>query len=88
MNDKSIKRELLSVFSEVKALQLKVDALVVGRPVRIMSDYNGQPYGRTRRSLRGETRTAERVHIDPHWGFSLFLRGERLSIKVDEVEWL
>jgi len=58
-----------------------------GRPVRILSDYNGQPYGRSRRSLRGETRTAERLHITSR-GISLFLREERVSISVDEVEWL
>jgi hypothetical protein len=87
VSDKDIKRELKRLKLEAEILQLKADSLVIGRPVRILSDYNGQPYGRSRRSLRGETRTAERVHIDPH-GIYLFLREERVSIPVDEVEWL
>jgi len=88
MNDKQIKSELKRLKLDAEILQLRADALVIGRPVRILSDYNGQPYGRSKRSLRGETRTAERLVIDPHHGISLFLRDERLSIPVDEVEWL
>ena len=87
MNDKDIKHELRRIKLDAEILQLKADSLVIGRPVRILSDYNGQPYGRSRRSLRGETRTAERVHVDSR-GIWLFLREERVSISVDEVEWL
>jgi hypothetical protein len=88
MNDFDIKLELKKLKLDAEILQLRGNALVVGRPVRILSDYNGQPYGRSKRSLKGETRTAERVVIDPHWGVSLFLRGERLAIPANEVEWL
>ena len=87
MNDKDIKHVLRRIKLDAEILQLRADTLVVGRPVRILSDYNGQPYGRSRRSLRGETRTAERVHVDSR-GIWLFLREERVSISVDEVEWL
>jgi hypothetical protein len=87
MNDKQIKSELKRLKLDAEILQLKADALVIGRPVRILSDYNGQPYGRSKRSLKGETRTAERLHIDSH-GIYLFLRDERVSIPADEVEWL
>ena len=87
MNDKDIKHVLRRIKLDAEILQLRADTLVVGRPVRILSDYNGQPYGRSRRSLRGETRTAERVYISSH-GISLFLREERVSIPVDQVEWL
>ena len=86
--DQEIKHQLRRLKLDAEIMQLKADSLVIGRPVRILSDYNGQPYGRSKRSLRGETRTAERVHIDPHHGISLFLREERLSIPADEVEWL
>jgi len=87
MNDKDIKHELRRIKLDAEILQLRADTLVVGRPVRILSDYNGQPYGRSRRSLRGETRTAEHVHVDSR-GIYLFLREERVSIPVEEVEWL
>ena len=87
MNDKDIKMALRRLVLDAEIPQLKGDSLIIGRPVRILSDYNGQPYGRSRRSLRGETRTAERLHITSR-GISLFLREERVSIPVDEVEWL
>jgi hypothetical protein len=85
--DKEIKLELRKLKLNAEIIKLQGDSLVVGRPVRILSDYNGQPYGRSRRSLRGETKTAERVVIDSQ-GIYLFLRDERVSIPVDEVEWL
>jgi hypothetical protein len=84
-----MKRELRRLKLDAEILQLKADALVAGSPVRILSDYNGQPYGRSKRSLRGEKMIVERVSIDPCQGhISLWLRGERLSIGEEEVEWL
>jgi hypothetical protein len=88
MDDKEIKHQLRRIKLEAEIIRLKANALVIGRPVRIISDYNGQPYGRSRRSLQGETRTVERAHIDTHGATSLFLRDERLSIPVEEVEFL
>lgn len=85
--DKEIKLELRKLKLNAEIIKLQGDSLVVGRPVRILSDYNGQPYGRSRRSLKGETKTAERVVVDSQ-GIYLFLRDERVSIPVDEVEWL
>jgi hypothetical protein len=84
-----LKEELAKLLKEQADLQLRASALVTGRPVRILSDYNGQPYGRSRRSMKGREMTVERVGtIDPHWGISLFLRGERLAVWDKEVEWL
>lgn len=88
MNDWEVKFELKKLKLNAEILQLSADALVMGRSVRILSDYNGQPYGTSKPSLRGETRIVERVHIDTHLGFSLFLQGERVSIPTNEVEWL
>jgi len=89
MTDKDIKRELKRLKLDADILKLKADTLVIGRPVRILSDYNGQPYGKSRKSLKGTVMTVERVGtIDPHWGVSLFLRGERVAIREDEVEFL
>ena len=85
--DKEIKLELRKLKLSAEIIKLQGDSLVVGRPVRILSDYNGQPYGRSRRSLKGETKTAERVVVDSQ-GIYLFLRDERVSIPIDEVEWL
>lgn len=88
MNDQETKRELLRILTEAKALQLRLDTLVAGRKVKVISDFNGQPYGRSRRSLRGQTLTVERAHIDTHWGLSFATEEERLFIRENEVEWL
>jgi hypothetical protein len=88
MNDWEVKLELKKLKLSAEILQLQADALMVGRSVRIQSEYNGQPYGRSKRTLRGETRIVERVNIHTYGGFSLFLQGERLAISANEVEWL
>jgi hypothetical protein len=85
----NLKEELSKLLKDQVDLHQKANALVVGRPVRILSEYNGQPYGRSRRSMKGREMTVESVaSIDPHWGINLFLRGERVSIREKEVEWL
>lgn len=84
-----LKEELAKLVRDQADLRLRADALVVGRPVKIVSDYNGQPYGRSRKSMRGKVMTVERIgSIDPQWGISLFLRGERVSVWENEIEWL
>ena len=84
-----LKEELAKLVREQDDLRMRASALVTGRPVRILSNYNGQPYGRSRKSMKGREMTVERVgSIDPHWGISLFLRGERVAIWEKEVEWL
>jgi hypothetical protein len=84
-----LKEELAKLVKAQNDLRMRATSLVIGRPVRILSDYNGQPYGRSRPSMKGREMTVERVgSIDPHWGISLFLRGERVAIWESEVEWL
>ena len=84
-----LKEELAKLVKAQDDLRMRATSLVIGRPVRIISDYNGQPYGRSRKSMKGREMTVERVgSIDPHWGISLFLRGERVAIWESEVEWL
>src|ERR1700675_4293680 len=84
-----LKEELAKLVKAQDDLRMRATSLVIGRPVRILSDYNGQPYGRSKKSMKGREMTVERVgSIDPHWGISLFLRGERVAIWESEVEWI
>ena len=80
--------ELKVIDQASKDLEARLEALVVGRSVCIASDWNGQPWGRSRPSMRGQTMVVERARLDPHWGIFLFLKGERCSIRAKEVEWL
>lgn len=84
----NVKEELERMHSDSKDLHARLQGLVKGRKVRIASNYNGQPYGRSRKALTGQVFEVERAGLDPHWGIYLFLKGERLSIRANEVEWL
>lgn len=86
--DKQMKQRMLAAKQKAFEMELELNTLVSGRPVKILSDWNGQPYGRSRRSMKGREMTVERAHVDAHWGVYLFLRGERVSIRAEEVEWL
>lgn len=88
MTDADIKRELLKINAEMDTLQLKLDTLVAGRKIRVLSNYNGQPYGRSRKSLHGQVLTVERGSFHGHWGISFATEEERLYINEKEVEWL
>lgn len=83
-----MKTQLENFLVEAKAAHERLNALVKDKQVRIVSNYNGQPFGRSKRSLRGEIMTVTGAHIDPHWGVYLRLKGERCSILASEVEWL
>lgn len=38
---------------EISRIEFNIKSAIVGRVVRVMSNYNGQPYGRSRKSLKG-----------------------------------
>jgi hypothetical protein len=65
---------------------------IIGLKVRIISDYNGLPYGKFEPSLKGQERIVEGLHFDLHSlsgtqsGVSLKLEGQRLYIRLEEVE--
>lgn len=41
-----------------------IEDALIGRMVRVTSDHNGQPYGHSRKSWRGEVCRIKHVHID------------------------
>lgn len=67
-----------------------IDDALVGRYVRVTSDHNGQPFGRSRKSWRGEVCRIKSVHIEAREGeISLCLEGHEYGecfISADEVE--
>lgn len=80
---------LRGYFDSVRRANDESTTLVKGRRVRILSasHYNGQPFGSSRPALRGKVFTVEAAHVD-NWGMNLKLKGERLSIRAGEVEFL
>ena len=67
-----------------------IDKALVGRLVRVTSDHNGQPYGRSRKSWKGQVCRIKAVSIDPMQGeMHLCLEGHEYGecfIRANEVE--
>ena len=70
--------------SEVQRIERELAQAYVGRTATIVSNYNGQDYGSSRPSKRGKTVEICRVHIDAS-GVYFFVRGERLSLREEEL---
>lgn len=68
-------------------LEATAAALAVGRFVTVQSDYNGQDYGRSRRSLKGRTFQVMALSFDKE-KVMLTLQGYRVPIAMEEVAWV
>lgn len=83
-----MKEKIQELFDQAKKTDRALNDLVKGEQVRILSDWNGQLHGRSRKSMKGKTFEVAHATIDPYWGVYLFLEGERVSIMAKEVEFL
>jgi hypothetical protein len=71
------------------AIQTAASMLAKGKRVKIVSAYNGQDYGRSKPPLTGQIFEVTSIHIDAlHHGGFLFIKGQRLGLGFDEVEWV
>ena len=70
------------------ALADEIEETLIGRSVQVISDHNGQPSGRSRKSWRGEVRKITSVHIEPKGGISVALETDEYEcfIPLREVE--
>ncbi len=69
----------------------QIKEVLVGRFVRVTSDHNGQPYGRSRKSWKGQVCRIKGVHIDLEDGIKLILEGHEYGecfISANEVEFI
>lgn len=81
--------QLQILINKAKDLQNKAEVLVKGKRVKIVSNYNGQDYGRSKPALTGQIFEVTSIHIDGlHRGGWLFIKGQRLGLGFDEVEWV
>ncbi len=80
------------VLQTMRALHKSVEGALVGKFVRVISDHNGQPFGRSRKSWKGEVRRIKTVHIEArHATIQLVLEGHECGecfIPGDEVEFV
>ena len=58
----------------------------IGKRIKIISDYNGQPYGISKKSLKGTVHRIANVYYTND--FLIFIKGHRLGLRFDEVEFI
>lgn len=69
---------------EMRRIVDLANTIAKGCEVEITGNYNGQPYGRSKASLKGTRQIVERVLVTED-GIELFLKGHRLAISADDV---
>lgn len=89
--NQGMKDELAKIVTEMAALQNRLDALVAGRKVKVLSEFNGQPWGRSKRAMTGQILTVKWGHLHGHAEFSYVsfaTEEESLYIRDSEIEWI
>ena len=83
---------LQTVLQTMRALHKLAEDALVGSFVRVTSDHNGQPYGRSRKSWKGDVCRIKMVHVDARHGtIQLVLERHEYGecfIPGDEVEFV
>jgi hypothetical protein len=81
---------VVMVMQTMQYCRESVEKALVGRYVRVKSDHNGQPYGRSRKSWREQVCRIKSVHIDLYANTPVFLALEgheyECFIPANEVE--
>ena len=75
-------------FETARLIGRSIEGALVGRAVRVLSNHNGQLYGRSRKSWKGTVCRIKSVHVDLYEGIQLCLEGHEYEcfIGTDEVE--
>lgn len=81
--------ELLRILgNSIRETQKGIHEAAVGRRVRILSNYNGQPIGRSRPSLKGKVFHVTHAFWSDNNGVCLFIEDYGVSIPLNEVEFV
>jgi len=86
----SLKKYVQTRCSKIEQLQKEIGDKFEGRSVRILSNYNAQPYGNSKPSLKGKVFKITSAHIDSRDCY-FFLEGYEYGcsgVFIDEVEFL
>jgi len=79
----TIKEKLAEICKQVDVLYQEANALVANKKVRVISNYNGQPIGTSRKALTGNILTAQ--SFDPRFG-CLYTNKERVGMRLSDFE--
>lgn len=72
----------------VEAKAAEFNKLYVGRRVKIVSNYNGQPHGRSKKSLKGTTQVVRHIILSFSGSVYLGIEGYTYTLALNEVIWL
>ena len=72
---------------KIKDLVDSVNMEYIGKKFRVLSNYNGQPYGRSRKSKKGQIFTVDWIGFDDGKAF-ISPKEERLCLGLDEIEFI
>lgn len=67
MTDADIRVTLSRLEEKQTSVERAADRLVTGRKVKIVGDWNGQPYGSSRPSRKGQVFTAAGISLNGQW---------------------
>ena len=71
----------------IEGIISKVNKNYVGKRFRVLSNYNGQPYGRSKKSMKGDILVVESIGFNDEKAY-IFPKGHRLSLGINEVEFI
>lgn len=81
----NLKQHLISKAAQAHGEERLASDLVQGRAVRIIADWRDQPYGWSKKNLKGTKQIVRACQFD-HGDVHLWLEGLRCSINIDDVE--
>jgi len=74
----------------IATLKAEIDWLLKDQRVTVVSNYNGQPYGRSKKPITGQTVTIKRTHLTEWMGPKIHIfiddRRYRCSLNLDEIK--
>lgn len=88
MNDTDIKTKLRELHSEARELERKATTQVAGLKAMITSNYNGQPYGRSKPSMKGKIVTVTDCYLDHYDEPYVFVKGLRVALSINEIRFM
>ena len=83
-----IQRECKNYSSRIQRIHNEIVAMVVGRQARIISNYNGQCYGHSKKSMKGKVITIKHVLIDSNNCYVSDGTCGQPYLNINEVEFL
>lgn len=85
--DEKLRNQLQDLNQVAISLEDKAGKLAKGKWVEVTSDFNGQPFGRSKKSLRGKQFQVRTVILDRH-GVTLWIGKELLACRITDVRFM